>query len=116
MPGARKPVQQQQCWSVWPASFAIENLEAAYIGGAITNLLHQNVLSIFPPYSPSMACLKRIVAQRKDRAIARPRRPSPQRGGCVGHNQVGASLFLSKNASRNHRPSTADAQTPHLSS
>src|SRR5215831_6544621 len=41
--GARKPVQQQQGWSVSPASFAIRNLEAANIRDAIINLLHRNL-------------------------------------------------------------------------
>src|SRR5215813_2274054 len=41
--GARKPVQQQQSWSLWPAGFAIRNLEAANISDAIINLLHRNL-------------------------------------------------------------------------
>jgi hypothetical protein len=40
MPGRWKPVQQQQRWSVCWAGFAIGNLEATNIGGAIVDRFH----------------------------------------------------------------------------
>jgi hypothetical protein len=40
VPGGRKPVQQQLCWSVWPTGFAIRNLETINIGGAVVDRSH----------------------------------------------------------------------------
>jgi hypothetical protein len=42
MPGRRKPMEQQQYRSVCPAGFAIRNLEAANIGSAVMNGIHEN--------------------------------------------------------------------------
>src|SRR5262249_20671753 len=105
--GARKPVQQQQGWSLSPAGFAIRNLEAANLSKAIINLLHRNLpLDYFCPTLCVDGRLDCILAQRKGRAIAGPRcRPPHAAGAAVKISCICLRPGRSTDAIKKHRTS-----------